>query len=57
MRVIIPERIKKLANLIKPYMEFNTQKRGFFLKDDAPEEIVAAQKEYHEWMDKNCARA
>ena len=57
MRVMIPERIKKLAELIKPYMEFDPQKKGFFLKEDAPNEIIAAQKEYHEWMSENCAQA
>lgn len=52
MRRIIPDRIKKLADKIEPYMEFDEKRRGFFLKADAPKEIADAQKEFHEWMSK-----
>lgn len=50
MRSIIPERINKLSDKIAPYMEFDEAQKGFFLRDDAPPEIVAAQKEFHAWM-------
>ena len=53
---MIPERITQLADKISPYMEFDEKRRGFFLKEDAPEEIVKAQKEFHEWMSKHKER-
>ena len=52
MRRIIPERIEKLGDKIAPYMEYDEVRKGYFLKADAPAEIVAAQKEYHDWMSK-----
>ncbi len=50
MRVRIPEKINKLAKAIEPYMEFDKEKGGYYLKQDAPPEIVKMQKEFHEWM-------
>lgn len=53
MRRIIPEKIMKLAKTIEPYMIFDKEKGGFYLRPDAPEQIVQMQKEFHEWMSGN----
>ena len=50
---LILQSTTQLADKISPYMEFDEKRRGFFLKADAPEEIVKAQKEFHEWMSKH----
>lgn len=52
MRRIIPEKIKQLSDKIAPYMEYDEKRNGYFLKDDAPKEVVNAQKEFHDWMSK-----
>ena len=56
MRVLIPERINKLAKAIEPYMEFDKERGGYYLIPDAPPEIVEMQKEFHKWMQEHKCR-
>ena len=44
MRVIYPERINKLIDIVAPYMEYVPEK-GMVLREDAPPEVVAARRE------------
>ena len=49
MRVIVPDRIKKLADMQMPYMYFNEEHDTVELRADAPAEIVKAREEYLAW--------
>ena len=49
MRIIMPDEICALADLITPYMVKNKEGTALVLKDDAPEEVVAAKKKYDDW--------
>ena len=53
MRVVVPERIQKLAELQMPYVYYNQEHQVVELRPDAPLEVVQARKEYLEWWKKN----
>lgn len=47
MYLIMPEEIRKLKRIFKPYME------GCHLRDDAPPEAIEALEKYDKWYDEN----
>ena len=49
MRVIVPDRIKKLADMQLPYIYFNEEHDTVELRADAPTEVVKAREEYLVW--------
>ena len=49
MRVIVPDRIKNLAEIQMPYMYFNEEHDAVELRPDAPIEVVKAREEYLKW--------
>ena len=49
MRVIVPDRIKKLADMQMPYIYFNKEHGTVELHADAPAELVKAREEYLAW--------
>ena len=49
MRVIVPDRIKSLADMQMPYMYFNEEHDAVELRPDAPAEVVKAREEYLKW--------
>ena len=50
MRLIIPDDIGRLADVIAPYMVMDESKKMFILREDAPQEVKAAHEEYTKWM-------
>jgi hypothetical protein len=48
MRLIVPDNIKALKKIYKPYIK----SCGYGLVDDAPAEAVEAYSKFREWFDK-----
>ena len=53
MRLIIPDNIKMLADKIAHYMVFDVERKGFYLQKDAPQDVIEAQIQFHNWMTAN----
>ncbi len=51
MRVIYPEEINRLIDIVTPYMEY-VPGVGMVLREDAPPEVVAARKELDDQKNK-----
>jgi len=49
MRVIVPDKIKRLADIQMPYMFFNEEHDAVELRSDAPKEVIEAREEYLQW--------
>ena len=49
MRIIVPDEIKKLAELQLPYMYYDEKKQMMELRSDAPSHIVEAREKYLDW--------
>lgn len=49
MRVIVPEKIKSLADMQMPYMYYNDEHDTVELRPDAPPEVIKAREEYLNW--------
>ena len=47
MRVIIPDEIKRLIDIQRPFLVFDG--KGFVLKEDAPAEVVKAREITQKW--------
>ncbi len=53
MRAIVPNRIKKLADIQMPYIYFNEEHDTVELRSDAPNEVVKAREEYLKWWEQH----
>ena len=51
MRVIVPDDISKLVDVFAPFLAFDNERMEYTLKENAPEDVVEAQRKYHEWFD------
>lgn len=49
MRVIVPDKIKRLADIQMPYMFFNEEHDAVELRSDAPKEVIEAREKYLQW--------
>ena len=49
MRMNVPDDIKKLADIIQPYMIMDEGKKMLVLKEGAPQDVKAAYKSYQDW--------
>ena len=56
MRVIIPQEILDLMEMIKPYI-LHTEEKGCFLEENAPADVVIAKEKIINWMHANASRA
>lgn len=55
MRVIIPQEILDLMEMIKPYIQ-HTADKGCYLIESAPDEAVLAREKLLKWMHANASR-
>lgn len=55
MRQIIPENIKKLADMQMPYAEYK-KGVGVVMRSDTPPEVLKAREEYLSWMRTHSSR-
>ena len=53
MRIIIPDHISKIADLIAPYMILDVKKKQYVLAENAPKEVVDAARTYYQWFENN----
>lgn len=55
MRIIIPDEIKEMQNRVRPYLRFerNRPDPGWYLKDDAPPEIVEMKHKITKWFEEH----
>lgn len=55
MRIIIPQDISDLGDMVAPYLKY-TEGEGMTLSPDAPEEVVEALKKLKQWHNEHHER-
>lgn len=53
MRVKLPDKISKIADMVIPYLSFDLDKQEYILRENAPSKIVEAYQIYLEWFGSN----
>ena len=54
MRIVFPEEIDRLVDIIAPYMIYDHDKGEMVLRADAPATVREAKEKYHKWVMENC---
>ena len=54
MRILFPEEINRLVDIIGPYMKYDPDKGEMVLRPDAPEAVKEAKEKYYKWYEENC---